>query len=385
MAVTQFGHADPRTEKIWSDKTFKFAVENMELTRRGLMGTTDNRVIQVNSQLVNKPGDSITFKLRRPLESEGVGDDGTIEGNEEALSIMNYTVQVHERGHGVVSAGLMSEKRTNTDFRPAARDGLGLWSAERMENDMIAAMAGLYNVPNIETVNEAYPSSGRIYYGGQNAAGTVATAKTTDALLSAETNTDYLFGPKIVKLIKRKALAVRPKFRPVETEYGRYFVMLIHPLQAKALKATTEWLNSKYYANIRGWKNPLFTGALGVIDGVVIHEYERTPIRTGANGTEPYEGFLLNAGKDATDDAVADGKTVARALFCGAQAGCFAWGVRPRWKETYADAGFKPRVAMRMLYATSKSRFNVYTQPAGANTAQEDFACWAVDTQCVVD
>jgi hypothetical protein len=40
------------------------------------------------------------------------------------------------------------------------------------------------------------------------------------------------------------------------------------------LAQNSTWRNAQQYANIRGEDNPIFSGALGVYDGVIVHEHE---------------------------------------------------------------------------------------------------------------
>jgi N4-gp56 family major capsid protein len=413
MAETAFGKNDPRTQTTWSKKMFQYATEQMFFYNGGYMGVDTNSIIQIDKDLEKKTGDKIVFKLRAPLTGPGSGDDGNVEGNEEALSILNFPLEVHERSHGVACAGKMSAKRTDTHIREEGRDSLGAWLGEQIEDDIVAALAGLYNKASvevghpIETVNEKAPSTYRHWLGGQKADGTLAAKSglvahaavgdyPTVALLSAETATNVLFGRNVISAVKRAAMtkyttstgAIVYKVRPIKVKGKDYYVMAIHPLQAKALRAETGeagWTAIVAAAAKRGDDHPLFTGAMGVYDGVILHEYDRIPIRTGANGVLPSEGFLLNAGRTATTDAVADGKTVARALFLGAQAAVIGWGQVPHWYEDAYDVNRKPRVATDMIYGVSKTRFRSYAASTNTNTDEQDFGCIAVDTQVVVD
>jgi len=391
VATTTFGTADPRTQTKWSKKLFEYALLNMELTQGGLMGDGSDNVIQVANELTKGAGDKVVFKIRKPLTGAGVGDDGITSGYSEALSIMNFRVPVHERKHSVASSGPMSEKRTDTDIRGEARDALGDWLAEKMENDLVAALAGLYNESSaISTVNELKPSASRKYFGGQSISGSLAPARTYDASLgypiagSAWQPQCYLMGTRVISLIKRKAQLVAPKFRPVKIGGKKYFVMLLHPFQVKALRqetGATGWAQIQAAANVRGETNPLFSGAVGVWDGVILREYERVPTRLGAGSDGLAEGFLLNTGKTATTDPAHTGITIARALFLGMQAACLAWGKMPTWTEDLEDVRTKPIVALDCIYGASKTQFSLHTPPS-TDTAQEDFAVWIVDT-CV--
>ncbi len=385
MADTAYGTNDERTQTKWSTMMFKYAMARSWFVTHGFVGKDAGSIIQTDTSLKKGIGDTVIFEQADPLQGTGQGDDGTVRNNTEAMTDRNMNVVIHERAHGVSSAGAMSEQRTATKIRESAKHRLGVWTSEQLENDYVATMAGLYNVSTaIETVNESYPSTNRIKYYGQTV-GDVVNANGdfgTDALLSADTSIENLFGTEMIMIMKRIMQAATPRIMPVNVDGQDLFVCLMHPLQAKSLKAGTSWKNSKYYSEVRGRTNPLFTGSLGIWDGVLLHEYDRTPIKTGAGGTLPAEGFLLNVGRTATTDAVASGRTVARSMFFGAQAGLHAWAQLPGWHEDFEDIGErKPSTATDMLYGMKKVIFNSH----GTTTATEDNAVVCLDTEVTLD
>jgi N4-gp56 family major capsid protein len=391
--MTAFASGDPRTQTKWSKAVFEYALPDLYFMRMGMMAKGPEGIIVMNSDLEKGPGDQLITEMQVPLSGVGIGNDGKLKDNPESIVMLNQATIIGERGHSVESAGKISEKRTAFNVRTAARSALGTWYREAMEDDIVRALAGMDNVGlpsnNIATVNAKTPSTNRHLLIGQSISGTqpgtLGTGQATVAALSALTAADTQFGVKVIKRAKRMAKLATPKIQPVRINGKDYYVMLIHPYQAESLKNDFEWIDAQKRANLRGSDNPLFTGALGEIDGVLIHEYDRTPYRTGAGGTDPAEGFTLNAARTATTDAVANGRTVARALFLGRQASVIAWGQRPRWYEDYADVnGRLPLVGVDCMYATTKARFRQYDSGAGSNTDQEDLGIIAVDTQVVV-
>jgi len=403
---TSFATGDPRTETIWSKKTFAYALQNMCLTP--LMGKDPNSLIHTNLRLTELPGDTIVFKAKFPLSGAGQGDGGTVTGNEEALKRRNMSLVVHERAHGVVSDGPISEQRTDTKIRPEARDDLGDWYSEALENDLVTSMCGLYNENSsgaaIETINESYPTSDRIYYGGQTAAGALGNSGVsyaTDALLTAGTQASNLMGTLLLSAVRRRALAAVPRFRPVNIKdvsklnpddvrkgvqgplMGKFFLVLMSPLQVKAVKAESSaagWAQMTAAAQVRGNMNPIFSGASFIWDGMVVWEYDRIPTRTGAGGTSLAEGFLLNTGRTATTDACANERSVARAVLLGAQALCFGWAKRLAWHEDKVDAR-KAQVIVDCIYGVKRTRFNAH----GTSTPGSDEAIYCMDTEVLVD
>jgi len=400
---TSFATGDPRTQTIWSKKVFKYALQNMALT--AMIGDSKGSLIQTENRLKDTPGDTIIFESRDPMSGSGQGDDGNTTGNEERLKRRNMSLSVHERAHSYVSAGKISEQRTATKIREDGKEDLGEWFGEALEDDLITCACGLYNENSsssaIQTINEAYPSTNRIYYGGQSLVGALGTAYTTDALLTAGTQSSNYMGTLVLEKVRRKALAASPKFRKVKIHdvskmnpddprggihgplVGKYLMALLNPLQIKSIKAESGaigWKAMVAEADKRGNLNPLFSGASFLWDGILVWEYDRIPTRTGAGGTTLAEGFSLNAGRTATDDACASGDIVARAILMGAQAICLGWAQTLRWYEDVIDAR-KPKVVVDALYGVKRTQFNAH----GTETAGETEAIYCIDTEVLSD
>ena len=401
MAVTSIGTNNPLTRKKWSDEMVAYTIGNLVFNRLGLMAAAEdpatpalktdkfdpemtgiNRPIIVNRELTKESGDAITFELTKTLDGTGQGDDGDPEGNEEAIVQFDQKITLHERSHGVRSAGKMSQKRTPLKISIRGRNLLSTWLCEKLERDIIAAACGLYNESGIQTVAEAYPSTNRIWYGGQTTAGAVEPVA-ADANL--DSNTDNLFGTAVISLIKRMAEMCTPPIRPLMIAGKPYYVMFVHPWQIKAMRSDAAWIAAVRYAEKRGPENPLFTGASGIHDGVVVISHNRLPVRTGIDGTAPAEGFLLNADRDATTDAVPNTYTAARAVLMGAQALLLGWGQLPGWYPKNFSYGRIPGIATDVIYSVAKARFNAWDEEAETSTAQEDLGLICCDTVVVPD
>jgi hypothetical protein len=394
MARTSILNANELTQKAWPQTVFRIMLENMQLS--SLMSENNDMPIVIDRTLQGRPGDQVIFELDMPLSEAGGTDDSDIEGNEEAMSFFNFPVTVHERNHGVRSSGKMTDKRSAVKIRSKAAYAIGRWSGEQVENDLVWSLSGLGNqntyagegTSSILTVNEKAPSSTRIFYGGQTVAG-VVTEETSDSLLGDAGGTDainYLFGTKIISLVKIRAQLAFPKFKPVMIGGKFYYIMLIHPLQSKALREETGaagWSQIQANANVRGLANPLFTkegkgqermfsGIVGVWDDVILLESERLETRVA--------GEVFDSG-DTIDAGIVSGTyRVARALLFGAQAGCLGWGQPWKRLERNFDYNRKPGTATDAIYAASKVRFRDPGAGQSANDAQADFGIWAVDT-----
>jgi len=367
MADTGFRSDSDQTVKIWSALLYKEALKTIYFGK--FVRSDDLSIIQTKDDLTKEAGDQIGFDLRTRLSGGGRTDDQDLEGYEEALTFYGWSVLLHLRANAVKAKGKMSMRRTKHNIMTNAKNALGDWMAEMIDTDTVLALSGLANSAIVDDddaiIAAVNPSTNRIWFGGQTTGG-VLEAVTTDLLVNdAAAN---LFGTLVISAVKRKAELATPKIRPVMVDGQKHYVMFIHPYQAKALKNEAAWKAAQQYANVRGNKNPIFSGALGVWDGVVVHEYERIETRLGTTASGDAASYFLST------DECANGIYVARALFCGAQAGVHAYGQKPGWYPKDFQYNRVPGVATDVIYNAGKTRFN-----------SEDFGIICVDTAYVPD
>jgi N4-gp56 family major capsid protein len=129
------------------------------------------------------------------------------------------------------------------------------------------------------------------------------------------------------------------------------YILFIDTYQAHSLRQEAAWLESQQLANVRGMKNPIFSGAMGVWDGVIIVESQLIQRRKGVGGSTLPEEF-------EADDVLTTGITLARALFCGQQAACLAQGQYPTYVEKILDYKTKAGYHTDVIYGVTKTRFD---------------------------
>ncbi len=383
-------------EQKWSNDMFKHGLATNPL--KNFMGKGSNSIIQIKKDFLKAKGDKITFHLRALLSGSGEGDDGTHEGNEQSMTFYDNSVQIHERGTAVKVNGIMTEQRTSIPLRSEGRDALGEWLGLVMAGDQISTLSGLTGdvdaeatksfagqmtgaaavdsySSGIETVNPSAPTGtanaagGRKFFGGQTTAGVLATVAGDSAITSG--SGVHKFGTLVISHVKRMAkstitlagVAISP-IRPVKVDGKDMFLMFISDWQAKDLRLETAWINAQKDANWRGSKNPLFTGALGVWDGVIIQVCDLIHMRYG-DATGAAKSTYFTSGTTACMSST----YVARGLFCGAQASLLAFGKKPTWKEKMHDYGAKWGLSTRTIYGAKKAVFN-----------SSDFGVITVDT-----
>lgn len=335
MATTSYGVNDALAVKLWGKKLFQDALKKTYFDR--FMGKSSNSLVQLRDETSKGPGDRITIGLRMQLSGAGVQGDGTLEGNEESLTTYSDNVYIDQLRHAVRSAGKMSEQRVPFSVRDEAKAGLEDWWADRLDTWFFNQLAGYTAQTDTRyTGNQAAtaPSTNRKLFAGSTA---------TDV---GQTSSD-IFNLNLIDKCVERAETVSPTLRPIMVGGEKKFVMFLHPYQVYDLRTSTssgQWLDIQKAA-LAGGKDsgsPIYTGALGEYNGVVLHPASRVP--QGVNGSSAVT-------------------TTRRAIFCGAQAALMAYGQKDQsaemsWVEELFDYQNQLGVSAGMIAGLKKTVFN---------------------------
>ena len=330
MATTTYGTNAPNVVKLFSRKLFREALK--QTTFAPYMGESSDSMIQVLSDTRKGPGDQITYQLRMQLSGAGVAGDGTLEGNEEALTVYTDALKIDQLRHAVRSGGKMSDQRIPLSVREEARMGLTDWWADRIDTALINQLAGVSTQTDLRYTGSnsaTAPSSGRQLFVNSNEASEASVSTTSTMTLAA-----------IDKCVATAKTAT-PLIRPLMVNGAPHYVMHLHPYQVYSLRTNTntgQWLDIQKAAMTGGkvGDNPIFTGALGVYNNVILRENTRIPtVQTNTR----------------------------RAIFCGAQAATFAVGQnntpeKMSWVEELFDYENQLGVSAGMIFGAKKSVFN---------------------------
>jgi N4-gp56 family major capsid protein len=369
-------HADLVAEQ-WSTDFFRFGLKNMFFSRfigspmklnyvgekaaEATILTDPNALIQMKMDLTVKKGEAVTYPIIYPLSSQGQVN-GTIEDNEEGIDNYAYRLAVKDFGHGVRDSGPLDRQKAAFEWDPVCRQTLALWFAWAVDRATYLAMSGLlYNGANDTALVAASAPSRKL------AMGTGADGALTVADTDAEILADDVFSLDCVDFCKRYATASEPIIRPIMVDGQPKYLMFLHPLQVKALKASDDYKNLHFYTSPRDHSNPLKSGAIGEYDGVILHQYDRCETRLGEGGETASEEF-------EDGDAFVDGVYAARALFCGAQAACHAYASKPKFHRKDFDYGRNHGTAVDVLMGIGRPEFN-----------SVDYGVMTVDTAIVAD
>lgn len=99
MATPQFGVGHPMAVKLWSKRLL---VESLKATWiNKFTGKDSSSLIQIKDETNKGAGDKITVGLRIQLTGEGIQGDGTLEGNEEAMSVYTDAITIDQLRHAI--------------------------------------------------------------------------------------------------------------------------------------------------------------------------------------------------------------------------------------------------------------------------------------------
>jgi N4-gp56 family major capsid protein len=341
MATTAFPTNHPLAVKVWSKKLFVEALKETYFSR--FMGEGSDSLIQMKGELNKSAGDKITYGLRMQLSGDGVQGDASQEGNEEALTTYSDSVLVDQIRHAVRSAGKMSEQRVPFSVREEARSGLQDWWSNKLDTAFFNHLCNDVTQTNtLFTGNNAIAALDTTHrmvahLADQSAGGSEASISTTD-----------IFNLTFIDRAVEKAKTISPMIRPIKMGGDDFYVTFLHPYQVYNLRTTSsagQWLDIQKAALSSGQRfaeNPIWTGALGVYNNVILHESTRvTP--------------AINAGAYVANTR--------RAVLCGAQAAVFAYGQpssggEMSWVEELFDYKNQLGVAAGMIFGIKATRFN---------------------------
>jgi N4-gp56 family major capsid protein len=335
MAATEYGVNHPLAIKKWEPDLMKETLKKTYALQ--FMSKGKDSLCTIKTDLTTSDGgDRIRVGIRSQLQGAGVKGDNTLEGNEEALETFYQDVFIDQLRHAVRSRGKMSEQRVPFSVRAEARDGLADWWSERIDRWFFNQLCG-----NTAEGDDRYygfnapvaPDADHVSYGRS---GSTSEGSLSDSTV-ARMNLTY------IDTAVEKAKLAKNALRPITINGRKHFVMFLHPFQVTDLRVNTtagQW-QALQQAAIEGGKisdNPIFTGALGMYNNVVLHESVRIP-------TSP-----SNA-------------SVKRAVICGAQALSIAFGRKFgknvfAWKEELFDYDNQLGVAAGCQAGMIKTRFD---------------------------
>lgn len=304
--------------EIWRKQLFADVRDNLYMSR--FMGNSEQSMIQELTDLKAAKGAKINFGLGMKLSGAGITGDSTLEGSEEAMADYEEEVCIDQIRWAVRLTGQMDEKQNAYDMRTSAKNRLADWMAERIEQEILDKLCGKAS-STFSNTPTAYAATRVVMTGGQSAIGSITAAMKMDC--------------KTIDKAVQTAKLCDPVVRPLKINGKEHYVLILHPYDATNLRQDPVWAQAQRDANVRGEENPIFSGALGMYNGVIVHEHQY--VYRANDGSSSY---------------------VARNIFCGQQAAVFAWGKNVAWVEKSFDYENSWGVSCGAIFGVIKPIFN---------------------------
>jgi len=368
---TLIGVNDPQAVKKWAS-LMAVAINKASYWAKKFVGEgKDARLpIQRIDDLESGAGDEVTVDLLMPMNMEPLIGDETLDGKEQPLKYFTDRLRIDQVRGGADLGSRMTKKRTLRNLRQDAKRVSTDWWKRLQDELYFIYMSGsrgtgggyVWSATNpIFQINPlTAPDSMHQMYGG------VATSKAS--LVATD-----VFDLRLIDKAVAKAETMggdgtdELSMIPVSIDGGDHYIALMHTYQADALRKSTTtngWMDIQKAATAaEGAKNPIFTGAMGMYNDVVLHKH-RNVIRFGDFGA----GANLPA---------------ARALFLGSQAAMVAYGdnetgTRYRWTEETKDHGNSVAIGTHAIMGVKKT-----TYKSKDGNVIRDFGVIAMDTACI--
>lgn len=382
-----FGTLNTSAKKVWAMDVWKGARQNSFILQ--MAGTGPNAAIQKITELTKSAkGTKAEITLVTDLTGDGVVGDYTLESNEEAINAQAQEITLDQLRNANVHKGRLADQGSIVKFRETARDVLGFWLADRMDQLASLTLNGVdYRLNTDGSIRTGFSHNGTawsrtatvgyaLYDLTFSADVTAPSAKrhyrwdaTTGLEAGDITAVATADTPSYAMLVELKARAKNRRIRGVRAGGQEVYHILMHPLALAKLKLDSDFLANLRSAGTRGNSNPLFNGSLVTVDGLVIHEFVHAYNTLGATA-----GTVTNVGDPGYKwgaNADVDGS---RIVLMGAQALAMVDLGAPEWYEDEFDYGNKPAISIAKMGGFLKPVFhNIY------DGTEEDFGVMVCD------
>lgn len=256
----------------------------------------------------------------------------------------------------------MAEQATVIRFREQGKDKLAFWVADKMDELMFLTLSGRAytlkldgstrvnsQLPSLSFAGDVVaPTSNRIIYHG---------TATSEATLTTSDKMDW------ATCVRSRTLAERKRLRPIRSGGKGYYAYLISTEQRRDLVLDPTYQTIVRSAEKIGDKNPLFTGAVAAVDGLVIHSHQKV-----------FNTFGLTSGNKWGSGGTVDG---AQAMLLAAQAGAIATLGSMFWRESdKTDYNNRPGIGVGRKIGMLKPQFKSVFD----SSTSQDFGTIAVKT-----
>lgn len=244
MTVTQLNNAIP---VLWDDKV------RLDAARKSFFGKfvgneRSNMPIIERKDFTQEPGNQINIQIMSQLLQEGVTGDTTLENAEEQFTLGQISIVPNVLRHAV-AINWRAKKQINFDAIMGIGNTLSSWLARRIDED-------LWNEVLINNAPAQMFAGNAVNQAGLNPTCVLGSDELSRARVALE---------------RQGALPIKTVMDG-EGEVD-WYGCVVSEVDAYQLKLDPIWKNNLQYADVRGDKNRIFTGALGYYDGIWVYVY----------------------------------------------------------------------------------------------------------------
>lgn len=247
MTATDFANGIPE----WYDDAVFFDAEAKAFWTKH-EGDEDSQaaILRKDDTRIQNAGQKIYYMSVSQLYGAGKTNENTLQGYEENFTIGQSYVETGLVRHAV-SVSKFGEQLSLFKAYKKAGPALASWLARKKDNDMFEQL-----------ITTDYSSETTLF--------------ANDAADRTYLNSDCTFGYTEIEKGKLtlETMGAEPFYWTTDngTEFPVYGCV-IDSFDHYHLKGDQRYVDLQAEANIRGLKNPLFTGAVGMIDGMIIYVY----------------------------------------------------------------------------------------------------------------
>jgi hypothetical protein len=222
-------------------------------------------------------GSIVGIELEDELVESGAVGNVTLDASSEELKKIKQFVKIDRWQHSVPSNGDIVTQRSADKFKASAKTALKNWGTRKFDKVFFSAMSA--DCTNIVCAghHDTHDCSSILK------ADVLTTADVEEARRRAELGTNGI----VTDGVEGQVPPIIPVSTNKEENAGFYedlpvYVMLVGTNTARHIKNDANWSEARKDARERGKTNPIFTGALGFWDGVLLLQVGNdTPRQSG--------------------------------------------------------------------------------------------------------
>ncbi|WP_418179766.1 DUF4043 family protein [Aliarcobacter lanthieri] len=305
------------------------------------MNNTESAIIMTDLKTEKPNGATVQVSFRGDIEGDGVFGNQDFDQNRGKQVELTQQIDYTLFGQSMKSKNQKIENKTvANNFRNKAHHDLPKWVAKRMDKIITAKLTeGCTNILACSSATGFYPvnNTSNIKAGDR-----LSVAAIREMKQRAKNGVDGNgvnhpeIEPAFSKSITREGGIA---------DYVDYYVLVVGQYGASQLKSDPEWIEAQKLAANRGKDNPIFTGAMGEIDGVIVFERANwSDTKSGILTSNIKEFKIVSDGETLTiakgfdDYAGENGHKTEISLFLGATAGLLAFEESYDYHEEDVDA-----------------------------------------------